>query len=97
MSDENKFFYANGVELAMTAFDVNLKFLRTGTQTVLQQQSGIKQASAVLQDEMVVGMSPQQAKLLVENLTNVLQAYEVQIGKLPDSEKLKVGMKAPAP
>ena len=77
MSEDKQFFYANSVEVAVTIFDVNLKFMRTGTPKS-PPKVGIQQnIPPVLLDEMVIGMSPQHAKALLPALTEALKLYDL--------------------
>jgi hypothetical protein len=101
MSEDKQFFYANAVEIALSVFDVNLKFMRTGNPTTSLAQSQanpplMQQIQPTLQDQMVIGMSPQHAKALLVNLTEGLKQYEAQFGALPDGTKLQAGITLPA-
>lgn len=75
MSEDKHFFYANAVEVAVSMYDLNLKFMRTGTPKSTLQ-TGMQQVQPELLDEMVIGMSPQHAKALLPALTTALQQYE---------------------
>lgn len=91
MSEEKQqFFYANAVEVAMSVFDINLKFMRTGTPKTDLQQSGKggQTTQAEFREEMVVAMSPQQAKAFLPALTNVLEMYEKQFGVIPTPKEV---------
>lgn len=77
MSEDKHFFYANSVEIAVSTYDVNLKFMRTGTPKSTMQP-GMQQVQPELLDEMVIGMSPQHAKALLPALAQALQQYETQ-------------------
>lgn len=94
MSEDKQFFYANSVEVAVSAFDFNLKFLRNGTSASNPKQNSKQHTAKVranieLRDEMVIGMSPQHAKAMLPHLTEMLKAYEETFGPLPDIAKLQ--------
>lgn len=95
MSEEKKFFYANSVEVGVTAYDITLKFMRNGTISNLTPQSvkGLSQPKTELQDEFIIGMSPQHAKALLPVLTQLIKLYEDSYGKLPEIDKLNTQIK----
>ena len=73
---ENKFFYANSVEIAVSQYDVNLKFMRTGTPKPSLQPGGTQQVIPELLNKIIIGMSPQHTKALLSALTEALKQYE---------------------
>ena len=88
MDREPKFFYANGVEMAVSAYDFNLKFVRQGA------PSGATPGTAVTAerlDELTVTMSPAHAKTLIGVFIKSVHDYEKNIGKivLPGDEEEK--------
>jgi hypothetical protein len=100
MNEEKKFFYANSLEIGATAFDINFKFLRSGTVSatiaqLVQAGGAAKQTQAQIVDEFVIGMSPQHAKIMLSSLVQIVKLYETQYGPLPDLEKLSAPITVP--
>lgn len=84
MVGEQKFFYTNGMELAVSAYDVTLKFLRNGAMSTVGAEKGVTvEATIEVLDTLVVGMSPSHAKALVPGLMLAITQYEKQHGKIP--------------
>jgi len=81
---EARFFYSNALEVTLTPFDVSLKFQRRGTvtesapATLTQMQEG----TGVIQEAVVIGMSPQHAKVIIPALVQMVQEYEKRFGTI---------------
>lgn len=86
MSIEGKFFYANSLEVAVSPFDISMKFMRNGTETAQKPAatSEINPNAAIsVLDAMTVSMSPSHAKAMVPALLRLVQEYEKQFGRIP--------------
>ena len=85
MSSELKFFYANSLEAAVSAYDVSLKFGRNVTTNAEEKGvTGIPQEAQVMAAErLVVSMSPSHAKAIVPSLVLLVREYEKAYGKIP--------------
>lgn len=79
MDTEAKFFYCNGLELAVSPFDFNLKFVRQGAAP--NAEPGKMTAPAKL-DELMVAMSPAHAKAMLAGLYQSVKDYEANIGHI---------------
>lgn len=79
MEKENKFFYANGLEIAVSPFDFNLKFLRQGTSTDAKPGEILPPARL---DELIVSTSPAHAKAMLASLFKTVLDYEKNIGPI---------------
>ncbi len=81
-----KFFYANGVELGMSQYDFNFKFLRqSASQNRTVQGQGLITASNVpyaIVDEFTVAVSPPQAKALLAATFLAVRDYEKKFGRI---------------
>ncbi|MDD4964913.1 MAG: hypothetical protein PHI11_13455 [Gallionella sp.] len=79
MESEKNFFYSNGLELAVSPYDINLKFLRQGT----PDGSVVGNTPAPIRlDEMTVSMGPALAKTIAVMLFKVIEDYEKNIGHI---------------
>lgn len=87
MSEDKQFFYANAVEVAVSMYDVNLKFMRTGTPKSSLKVGTQQNVQTELLDEMIIGMSLQHAKALLPALSEALKLYEMQSSSLQDIKK----------
>jgi hypothetical protein len=89
MATEAKFFYANGLELTISVYDITFKFMRNGTltpelaPTAGQKKSGVQ--PHVL-DSFMVSMSPTHAKAILPGLAQAIAQYEAQFGVIPFNE-----------
>ena len=91
MDTDNKFFYANGVEIAVTSYDFSLKFLRLGLPEGATFGGTINVPSRL--DECIIAMSPGHAKAMLSSLYKSVLDYENNIGSITlDSEAQKVFM-----
>lgn len=89
MSSDEKFFYANGAEMAMSVYDITFKFLRNGS--VSSNVGSVPAAAGTMQvgvgstvlDSMAVSMSPSHAKMIAIGLLGLLDAYEQNHGPIP--------------
>ena len=79
MDTEGRFFYTNGLELAVSAYDFNLKFLRQGAP---ENPEPGKQLAPARLDELIVGMSPGHAKTMLVGLYKAVRDYEANIGHI---------------
>ena len=99
MNEEKPFFYANAMEVATSAYDLNLKFLRTGTVTVIRNQATatpeMRQAQVEVRAEISVVMSPQHAKAMLPSLILAIENYEKMFGPLPSAETLRTAIQLP--
>lgn len=89
MSDDKQYFYANSVEVAVTLYDINLKFLRTGTGEVplnLTNSPVAQQMQPKKVDEFSICMSPQHAKSMLPALTSAIAKYEEIYGVIPQQK-----------
>lgn len=77
MDADNKFFYANGLEVAVSPFDFNLKFLRQGADS---DAVGGAPAATKRLDEIIIGMSPAHAKAMLSGLFTSVSDYEKSFG-----------------
>ena len=84
MSNEGKFFYSNGLEVAVSPFDFNLKFLRQGAPE--NAEAGKLLAPSRL-DEIIVAMSPSHAKAMLAGLYSAVMDYETNIGPITISNE----------
>ena len=78
MDKEQSFFYANSLEVAASAYDINLKFIRQGT----AENAPEGESKPVRLAEAVIAMSPNHAKAMLASLYNAVQAYEKTIGPI---------------
>lgn len=86
MSIEAKFFYANSLEAAVSAYDVSLKFMRNATGTPLAAATTSGSPTAIqtaVVDAMIVSMSPSHAKAMLPALLRLVREYETLYGKIP--------------
>ncbi len=86
MSLEEKFFYTNSVQVAITPYDFSLKFTRNGTETDnTPRPSGTLKVDvpAKVLDVMTVSMSPSHAKALLVALKQIVDMYEQRHGLIP--------------
>jgi hypothetical protein len=94
MSDD-KFFYANGAEVAVTAYDIAIKFLRNGSSTSLVGSSPSKtgrdgeEREAQVLDNLSVFMSPSHAKTVIAAMLHLVREYERQYGQIPLSAEIR--------
>ena len=96
MSDEVKFFYANGLEIQAGSFDITMKFLRLGAKTKLtppgQKLVVAGQAPPEIFDSLSVTMSPSHAKIALSSLMRGILNYEnssgAKIQMQPEMESL---------
>lgn len=83
--DQQKFFYANGLETILSDFDCNLKFIRQGTSSTDPVPAGFSQnnpvSSAVL-DSITVAVSPSLAKIVLVSLYDAIKRYEDANGEI---------------
>jgi hypothetical protein len=79
MNTDKNFFYANGMELAVSTYDISLKFLRNGSPS--NAVPGVPNAPARL-DEIIVAMSPGHAKAMLAGLYKTIVDYEENIGPI---------------
>lgn len=87
MGNEQKFFYANAVEVTVSPFDVSLNFIRTGApkaDTAAPKVVGeLIEGTAAALDTLVVSMSPMHAKAMLMPLVALVRKYEESFGVLP--------------
>lgn len=76
MESEKQFFYCNSVEIGVSAFDVNLKFIRQGTPKNAKSGAVIPENIA----ELTVAMSPAHAKAMLPGLYKAIIDYEKKVG-----------------
>lgn len=85
MSSESKFFYANSLEAAVSAYDVSLKFGRNVT--INAEEKGVtgvpQEAQVTAAERLVVSMSPSHAKAMLPALVLLVREYEKNYGKIP--------------
>lgn len=85
MSSKN-FFYSNNLELTVSPYDFSFRFFRKS----IGQDSESNNSSEVIDDELMVYMSPSHVKTLIPMLFTAIQAYEERFGKIPlPQEKLE--------
>jgi hypothetical protein len=95
MAIDEKFFYTNGVEVGISPFDINLKFMRNGTATPDSVKEAAKAApaetAAMIRETMTVAMSPAHAKTMLPLLWQMVQIYEQNFGAitLPPEQRAK--------
>lgn len=85
---EDKFFYANGAEMAVTPYDVTMKFLRNGSSTssvgsAPNTAGAPMEATPTILDTMSVSMSPSHAKTVAAAMLHLIREYEKQYGTIP--------------
>jgi hypothetical protein len=83
MEQEN-FFYANGLELAVSVFDVTLRFIRNGAAPGSVPTQGAKPVRFA---DFSISMSPSHAKAMMVPLVNAIREYEKAHGKIPVEAK----------
>lgn len=74
-----KFFYSNGLEIAVSPYDFNLKFLRTGARAGIEPGDPV---TSIPLDEIIIAMSPAHAKAMISGLYNSVVDYEKTIGPI---------------
>lgn len=79
MESDNKFFYSNGLQVAVSPFDINLKFLRQGAPD--NAVEGKPMQPQVL-DEIIIAMSPAHAKAMLSGLFQSIMSYEKDVGPI---------------
>lgn len=79
MESEMNFFYTNAVEIGVSPYDVNLKFIRQGTPEDVQQGQAVKPQKMA---ELVVAMSPSHAKAMLAGFYKSILEYERSVGKI---------------
>lgn len=84
MEAEKLFFYSNGLELAVSPYDITFKFLRQGAPD--NGQPGVELQPKKL-DEITVALSPGHAKAMLTMLYNSINGYERQVGIIPLQER----------
>ena len=86
MTEDPKFFYANAVEVALSAYDFSFRFMRQGPPMPgkkLGEPGGQQQVEAVLFDAFTVAMSPSHAKAVMNALIENIRTYEAAFGPIP--------------
>ena len=85
MSSESKFFYANSLEAAVSAYDVSLKFPRNVTLSLeVKRIAGQPlEAPTMAAETLVVSMSPSHAKAMLPALIMLVREYEKAYGTIP--------------
>ena len=85
MTIETKFFYANSVEVAVSPFDISLKFMRNGTATLetVAVHTTPVDATPVVMDALTIAMSPSAAKSMLPALLQLISVYEQKFGTIP--------------
>lgn len=85
MAVDEKFFYSNAIEVAVSPFDINLKFIRNGTATPAQvvPVNTPVDATPIVQEAMVVAISPSSLKTMLPGLLQAVAIYEQKFGAIP--------------
>ncbi len=78
MESDMQFFYSNSVEIGVSPFDVNLKFIRQGTPENAKEGAVVPQNMA----ELTVAMSPAHAKAMLAGFYKAVFDYENNVGKI---------------
>jgi hypothetical protein len=100
MADDAKFFYTNGAEMALSSYDVTIKFLRNGTGTsnigdpAAAPGSVVQPMQPQVLDQLSVAMSLSHCKTMVSGMLEMLSAYEEQHGTIPLTSEAKQKWKA---
>ena len=81
-----KFFYANSVQLGVSAYDFTLHFLRQGMPPGSPDAKGVVPPN---QDDLAVGMSASHAKAMLAGLYDAVVQYEKAFGPIPLDPKVK--------
>lgn len=79
MESDNQFFYANGLELAVSPFDITLKFLRQGAPEGAAAGVDLQPKRIA---ELSVAMSPGHAKAMLAGLYTSIMEYEQKVGEI---------------
>ena len=85
MEAEKKFFYTNGMEVAVSGYDLSINFLRQGGVATKGQKLGdAPQIATIVElDRMVVSMSISHAKSMLAALFAAVENFEKEIGPIP--------------
>ena len=87
MGDEAKFFYANAVFLAVSNYDVSMRFVRNEPAADAQPGPG---SQVVVADTFTVAMSITHAKSMLPVLMDAVVQYEKLFGKQALAPELQV-------
>lgn len=79
MGLDEQFFYANGLELAVSPYDITLKFLRQGTPEGAAPGVELQPKRIA---ELSVAMSPVHAKAMLSGLYTAIMGYEESVGAI---------------
>ena len=92
---DKQFFYSNGLEIAVSPYDINLKFFRQGTPQSAVVTDPLKSKALNIQlqknAELTVAMSPGHAKAMLSALYTSIINYEKSVGPIPlqaDAQKI---------
>ncbi|HZF30403.1 MAG TPA: DUF3467 domain-containing protein [Gammaproteobacteria bacterium] len=77
VSDNIPTFYINNVEIRSTQWDLRL---------ALGQIAEVRDGTVEVVDQVHIYLSPQHAKVLARTLSEQVQAYEENVGPLPQAE-----------
>lgn len=76
-------FYTNAMELALSAYDVTLRFLRNGSDNSAAAGPGPTESKVVVLDSLIVSMSPSHLKAMMPALIIAIVEYEKMFGSIP--------------
>ena len=86
MEADKQFFYTNAMEISISPYDLNFKFLRQvagEAELPLMEQQPKKIA------ELVVSMSPTHAKAMLTSIYISVMNYEKDVGKIALPEEMQ--------
>ena len=86
MESDRNFFYANGLEVAVSPYDINLKFLRQGSPE--NAETGVATQPEKI-DEVTVAMSPAHAKAMLPGIFKAIVHYEQTFGSISLESKVE--------
>lgn len=91
MEIEKQFFYTNGAEIAVSPYDLNIKFLRQGTPEGASGNPVGNNIQPTTMAELTVAMSLSHAKTLLPGLYQSIIDYERSFGLIavtPDAQNI---------
>lgn len=82
---ESKLFYANGMEVAMSPYDISLKFMWQGSETSSTATPNTEVTDAIpsVLEAVTVSMSLSHAKSMLPSLFAMVAKYEETYGEIP--------------
>lgn len=81
---ETNFFYANGLEMSVSAYDLSFKFLRNAPSGKEKSSFGaFSEEDVKTEAAAVVSMSPSHAKAMLPGVFRLIQEYEKNFGVIP--------------